>query len=116
MTEERGAANAFLPGFDSFCEAPRLLLLTLLPRKPTMPEPATGWSGLEPCNLREPRKHPVFVEDLLWRVVWGTFGWPFLVGGSSNSVRSATLRLEPWGGGLTNYCENPNYAQQKHPY
>jgi len=36
----------------------------------------------------------------LWWAVQGTFGWPFLVRGSSNPVWPATSRLEPWCGGI----------------
>ena len=56
--------------------------------------------GTPQCTRATRRSASFFVAVPLWWAVWGTFGWPYLVRGSSNSVRPATLRLEPCGGSI----------------
>jgi hypothetical protein len=52
--------------------------------------------------------HRVFLR-LVFVVMVGRIGqasaWPFPVGGSSNPLRSATQRLRPMGGGLSDFAQ-----------
>ena len=73
-------------------------------------------AGIDTLKLTSTAKNLVFFAgDLLWQIVWGTFGWPCLVDGSVNPVWSATTRLTPSAAVFEIY-EIKHYAKYKHPH
>ena len=74
-------------------------------------QPLNGLPGLNPRLIQVQAHQRLFcAPNGLWRAVLGRFGGPFPVSGRFNLVRSATLRLNPIGGGFLLAIQEANMA------